>query len=311
MEYGIQVWCDFETVLDVARFAEEHALAAVAVVDHYLMSEDEEKAKTSPALDVFALLAGLARETQEIELSTQVSPVTFRHPAVMAKLAVTIDALSGGRFKLGVGAGWLEREHEVFGIDFPAVGERFDMLEEALGYLRAAFDPSHPGYQGEIFRLEDFPLAPTPERRIPLAVGGGGPYRLPRLAGTFADEFNIVETGLEGRRVRIERAYRAAEQAGRDPSEILVSGTRSIYGADNQQERDELVRRLAHEEGLEVERVEEMIVEQDLPVGTWEYVLEKLAEHEAIGIERIYLAYGWEVEWSREEAETVINRISS
>lgn len=310
MEYGVQIWGDFERVLDVSRFAEEHSLAAVAVVDHYLMSEDEEKAKTNPALDVFALLAGLARETEGLELSTQVSPVTFRHPAVMAKLAVTIDALSGGRFKLGVGAGWHRREHEVFGIDFPDTGERFDMLEEALGYLSAAFDPGHPGYQGEIFRLEDFPLASTPARRLPLAVGGGGPHRLPRLAGTFADEFNIVETGLEGRRVRIERAYRAADQAGRDPSEILISGSRPIHGADNQLERDEVVKRVAYENGLEVGRLEELIVEQDLPIGTWDYVLDKLAEHEAIGIERIYLAYGWEAEWDREEAESVMARIS-
>lgn len=310
VEYGVQAWGDFETVLDVARFAEEHSLAAVAVVDHYLMSEDEETAKTNPALDVFALLAGLARETKEIELSTQVSPVTFRHPAVMAKLAVTADVLSGGRFKLGVGAGWYEREHEVFGIDFPDIGERFDMLEEALAYLRAAFDPDHPGFKGEIFQLEVFPLAPTPERRIPLTVGGGGPYRLPRLAGTFADEFNIMGTGLDGRRVRMERAYRSAEQAGRDPSEILISGSRPIHGADNQSERDEVVRRVAHQNGLEVERLEDLIVEQDLPIGTWDYVIDKLAEHEAIGIERIYLAYGWETEWNRAEAEAVIARIT-
>lgn len=310
MEYGVQVWGDFETVLDATLFAEEHSLAAVAVVDHYLMSEDEETAKTNPALDVFALLAGLARETEEVELSTQVSPVTFRHPAVMAKLAVTVDALSGGRFKLGVGAGWHEREHEVFGIDFPDTSARFDMLEEALGYLRAAFDPDHPGYRGEIFQLEEFPLAPTPERRIPLAVGGGGPHRLPRLAGTFADEFNIVETGLEGRKVRIERTYRAAEQAGRDPSQILITGTRPIHGADNQVERHEVVRRIAHENGVEVHHLEDLIVEQDLPIGTWDFVLEKLAEHEAIGLGRIYLAYGWEALWSRDEAEEVLARIS-
>lgn len=310
MEFGVQIWGDYETVSDAADFAEKNSLAAVAVVDHYLMSEDEEKAKTTPALDSLLLLAGLARETERVELSTQVSPITFRHPAVMAKSAVTLDAMSGGRFKLGLGAGWHEREHQVFGLDFPSTPERFDMLEEGLGYLRAALDPHNPGFIGEIFQLEDFPLAPTPKSRIPMAVGGGGPHRLPRLAGTFADEFNIVETDLEGRRVRIERARRAAEAAGRDPTEILISGTRTILGADNQAERDQLVRRLGEETGIASERLERLIIDQDLPIGTWDYVQEKLAEHEQIGIERIYLEYGWEVEWKRDEAEQVLEKLS-
>ncbi len=311
VEYGVQVWGNYETVLDAARFAEEHSLAAVGIVDHYLMSEDVEEAKTRPALDVFLLLAALARETETIELSTQVSPVTFRHPAVMAKSAVTLDALSGGRFKLGIGAGWFDWEHEVFGIPFPSTGERFDMLEEALGYLQAAFDPSHPGYEGGIFSLEDFPLAPEPIRRIPLLVGGGGPHRLPRLAGTYADEYHIGGVDLEGRRLRIERARRAAGRAGRDPDRILISGTRTILGAENQAELDHLVGQAAADFGLSRRELGEIIVDQDLPIGTWDYVEDKLAEHEAIGIERIYLEYGWETEWKREQAEQVVSRLGN
>lgn len=306
----MQIWGDYETVLDAARFAEEHSLAAVGIVDHYLMSEDVDRAKSRPALDVFLLLAALARETETIELTTQVSPVTFRHPAVMAKSAATLDALSGGRFKLGVGAGWFDWEHQVFGIPFPPTGERFDMLEEALGYLRAAFDPEHPGFRGKIYSLEGFPLAPTPERRIPLSTGGGGPHRLPRLAGTYADEFNIVETDLEGRRVRIERARVAAEKAGRNPDNLLISGSRIILGADNQAERDELVGLTAAQYGLDRSELEQLILDQDLPIGTWDYVEEKLAEHEAIGIERIYLEYGWETEWNRTQAEQVISTLA-
>lgn len=309
MEYGVQIWGDYETVLDGARFAEEHSLAAVGIVDHYLMSEDVGEAQTRPALDVFLLMAALARETDTVELTTQVSPVTFRHPAVMAKSAVTLDALSGGRFKLGVGAGWFDREHRVFGIPFPSTGKRFDMLEEALGYLHAALDPEHPGFQGEIYSLEDFPLAPTPENRIPLAVGGGGPHRLPRLAGTYADEFNIVGTDLEGRRVRIERARIAAEKAGRDPDTLLISGSRIILGVDNRAERAELVRRTAADYAVDQSDLEQMIVDQDIPIGTWDYVEEKLAEHEAIGIKRIYLEYGWETEWKRDQAEQVMSRL--
>ncbi|MGB7859690.1 MAG: LLM class flavin-dependent oxidoreductase, partial [Acidimicrobiia bacterium] len=137
MEFGVFMAYGYDSVLEAARLAEKWAFSSVTVPDHYLMSYDMETGWDLPAYDALVQLGGLARETSSIEIGTLVTPITFRHPAVLAKSAVTLDELSGGRFKLGLGVGWMDEEHSVFGIPYPPVGERFDMLEEILGYLRA------------------------------------------------------------------------------------------------------------------------------------------------------------------------------
>jgi alkanesulfonate monooxygenase len=191
MDYALQVSGPYHRLLDAAAFAKDRGLVALALPDHYLMALSDEAAMTSPAPDAFIQLGGLARDTADIELVMLVSPITFRHPAVLAKMAITLDRMSHGRFTLGVGTGWMDREHEVFGFDYPDMKERFARLEEALAYISAAFDPEAPGYTGEYFQLEPFPLAPEPLDKIPLLVGGTGRHKTPRLAGMYADEFNV------------------------------------------------------------------------------------------------------------------------
>ena len=119
MEFGLQMAHPYESVIDAAQLAEKWGLAAVKVADHYLMSCDMETSWDLPAYDALVQLAGLSRETSRIEIGTLVTPITFRHPAVMAKSAVTLDEMSGGRFKLGLGVGWMDEEHSVFGIPYP------------------------------------------------------------------------------------------------------------------------------------------------------------------------------------------------
>ncbi len=117
MDFALQSSGTYDDVLAAARWAEDRGLAAFALPDHYLMALSEEAAKSTPAPDALIQMAGLARDTESIELVVLVSPITFRHPAVLAKTAITIDRMSGGRFVLGLGTGWMDREHEVFGFD--------------------------------------------------------------------------------------------------------------------------------------------------------------------------------------------------
>ncbi len=170
MDIAIQAGGTFEELRTTARWAELLGLSTLAVADHYLLSLGDDFG-TVPAFDALSQLAALAVETDHIGLAVLVSPITFRHPAVLAKTAVTIDHLSGGRFALGVGTGWLEREHEVFGLGFPETGERFAMLEDALGYLRAFLDPDHPGHDGRWFSLEAVPSRASAD--WPVADRGG------------------------------------------------------------------------------------------------------------------------------------------
>ena len=286
LEYGLQASGPYQRLLDAARLVNERGLVALALPDHYLMGLTEEKAAEVPAPDALIQLGGFARETKGMELVVLVAPITFRHPAVLAKTAVTLDRMSGGRFTLGVGAGWLDREHEVFGIPYPARGERFNMLEEALAYLYAAFDPDHPGYQGERYQLEDFPLSPMSDRRIPLLVGGVGEHRTPRLAGTFADEFNVYPGPHFSE--RIKRCKDAAVAAGRDPEQILISSAGQVIARETAEEFDEYLNDNAVERGMTRGELDEYFAARRPPQGTFEQVRNLLDDYAEMGMQRFY-----------------------
>ncbi len=286
MEYALQVAGTYSHLLEAALFASQRGLVALALPDHYLLALDEEEAGTTAAPDAFVQFGGLARETDGLDLVMLVSPITFRHPAVLAKMAVTLSNMSGGRFTLGVGTGWMDREHEVFGFDYPDISERFERLDEALGYLTAAFNPEFPGYQGKRFQLEAFPLAPMPDTKIPLLVGGTGRSKTPRLAGTYADEFNIYPGPDMAK--RIQRFREAAVAAGRDPNAIRLSSSGQVVAAATRSEFEERMNADAARAGLSREELDAHYEKRQSPRGTYDQVNEQLERFHELGITRFY-----------------------
>jgi alkanesulfonate monooxygenase SsuD/methylene tetrahydromethanopterin reductase-like flavin-dependent oxidoreductase (luciferase family) len=286
LEYALQVAGPYQRLLDAVDLVKERGMVALALPDHYLMALTEEEAAKAEAPDALIQLGGLARETTDIELVVLVAPITFRHPAVLAKTAVTLDRMSGGRFTLGVGTGWMDREHEVFGIPYPDRKERFAMLEEALAYLYAAFDPDHPGYQGERYQLEDFPLSPMSDRRVPLLVGGTGEYKTPRLAGTYADEFNVYPGPNYAE--RIQRCKDAAVAAGRDPEAILISSAGQVIAKETEEEFETYLDEVAIERGMTRDELDAYFASRRPPQGTYEQVRNILDDYAEMGMQRFY-----------------------
>ncbi len=287
MEFAIQVSGAWDDVLAAARYAEGKGLPALALPDHYLMARDEDKAKTTPAPDGLIQLAGLARETERLELVVLVAPITFRHPAVLAKTAATIDEMSGGRFTLGIGTGWMDREHEVFGLPYPPIGERFEMMEEALAYVRATFDEKATGFQGKHYQLEPFPITPRPNGTVKLLVGGTGARKTPYLAGTYADEFNVYPG--PDLTERIARFRNAAVEAGRDPDRILLSSAGQVVAAATEEGVEERLDEIALEVNVDREKLAEGYRRRRTPIGTYEQVKDQLAAMAEAGVSRFYL----------------------
>lgn len=288
MEFALQTSGSYNEVLSAARWAEAHGLAAFAVPDHYLRAGGDQ-ADQVPASDALIQLGGLARETTTIPLVMLVSPITFRHPAVYLKSAVTIDEMSGGRFTFGLGTGWMEQEHEIFGIEFFERAQRFDLLEEAFAYLQAGLMEDNPGFNGEHYNLQSFNALPRPTGRLPLLIGGVGKSKTPRLAGRFADEFNVYPSDLDGMRERIDRARKAAVEAGRDPDAILLSSAGQVQTAPTEAEYRDLLGEVAGEAGISVEELEAAYEMRGTPRGTHEQVAEMMAGYASVGIERFYL----------------------
>jgi alkanesulfonate monooxygenase SsuD/methylene tetrahydromethanopterin reductase-like flavin-dependent oxidoreductase (luciferase family) len=300
MEFAWQTNGDYESVLAAALWAERQGLVSVGLPDHYLTSLGD-GAGASPAFDAFPHLAGLARETETIELGVYVSPITFRHPAVLLKMAVTIDHMSGGRFSLGVGTGWLDREHEIFGIPYPERRIRFEMLEDALGYLRAALTSGPVGHNGEFYELEKVAVAPDPVGPMRLVVGGVGNVKTPRLAGTYADEYNVYPGTEEEFAGRVERAKAAAATAGRDPDVILFSSAGAVLTAPTEAEYREKSAEAAASSGVTPEELEAHFNSRSTPRGSYEQVAETLAMMAAHGVTRFYLQRGAEFDEAEEE----------
>ena len=200
----------YDDQLRLARHAEAAGFDGFLRADHY-QSMGEDPGLPGPT-DAWVTLAGLARETSRIRLGTLVNSATFRLPGPLAIMVAQVDAMSGGRVELGMGAGWLEREHSSYGIPFPPLGERFDRLAEQLAIvtgLWATPDGETYSFDGKHYRLLDAPALPKPVQRPgpPVIVGGRGPRRTPELAARFADEFNmpfktVAETTAAFERVR-------------------------------------------------------------------------------------------------------------
>lgn len=282
---GLLTTGSYEQVLAAASWADRRGLVNFAIPDHYL----DESPASLPTLDAFTVLGGLARETRSIELAVIVSPITFRHPAVLAKSAITIDRMSGGRFLLGVGTGWFEREHTVLGLDFPPLAERYGLLEDALGYLRAALAADPRAYTGRLHQLERHPLQLPPSRRVPLVVGGSGPSKTPRLAGMYADELNLHSTSITGIGTRIAGAREAAARSGRDPDELRISYSSAVVaGATGRAYRTRLGRAAA-QKGMEAAGYEALLAERHTLHGTYARVASRLGRLQELGVNRFYI----------------------
>ncbi|MEX1038883.1 MAG: LLM class flavin-dependent oxidoreductase [Acidimicrobiia bacterium] len=284
MQFAIQVRNEYDYVLRSARWAEENGLTAIALPDHYMLRGSD---PDLPGYDHLTHIAALARDTINLELVCLVAPVTFRHPAVLYKMGVTIDELSGGRFTLGVGTGWLEEEFTMYGLPYPERAERFEMLEEAMEYLRAAITPGAHGFEGKHFQLAEFDPHPHPEN-FRLLIGGGGKVKTPRIAGRFADEFNIYACLPDLYKEKADTARHHATEAGRDPESILFSTASPALAAKKESDYRKLLDKFAELTGQSTEHIEEVYAERGYPHGSGSRPAEMLAALEEAGCQRFY-----------------------
>jgi F420-dependent oxidoreductase-like protein len=226
-----QQGASYDDLLAVAQASESLGFDAFFRSDHYL-AMGEADGLPGPS-DAWVTLAGIARETTTIRLGTLLTAATFRLPGPLAITVAGVDAMSGGRVELGLGAGWFDSEHTAYGIPFPPLGERFERLEEQLAVITGLWgtpDGERFSFDGAHYQLAESPALPKPVQQPgpPIIVGGGGAVRTPRLAARFGSEFNMPFSSLEDTGHQYERVADACRSAGRDPSSMVLSAAQIV-----------------------------------------------------------------------------------
>ncbi|HLB19099.1 MAG TPA: TIGR03560 family F420-dependent LLM class oxidoreductase [Gaiellaceae bacterium] len=268
----------------LASACEEHGVEALFRSDHYISWFDESRR----VLDAWATMAGLAAHTTKLELGTLVSPVTFRHPSVLARCAATADEISDGRVTLGMGAGWQAREHEAYGFEFGTVRERVARFGEQLEIVHDLFHQDRVDFEGTYYKLADAPGLGRPD--LPILVGGSAKPGTARPAVRFADEYNALFGTLDEVRERKQLLDEACEGDGRDPATLRYSLMAPCVIGRTEREVLASARRIGARFGRDPEDVLERY-RQHGPVGTIAEAVDRLKQIEELGYDRVMLQH--------------------
>jgi F420-dependent oxidoreductase-like protein len=282
--------------LAIARRAESVGFEALFRSDHYESFPGE---SGNPTTDAWAVLAGLARETTTLRLGTLVSPSTFRTPGNLAKVAITVDEMAGGRIEVGVGAGWHAHEHEAHGFPFPPMDERAERLEETLEILHGLWEgPDGWSFEGTHFTVKDALFRPKPGSvagrdggRPNLITGGGGTPRGYRIAARYADEFNLSSSSPDEAIAKFALLDAACRAIGREPATITHSVMAGVLIGRDTAELEHRSAALSAVFGDESAAFDEWLNKRTPRwiYGSPEEARERVAEFAAAGAERLML----------------------
>jgi F420-dependent oxidoreductase-like protein len=220
----------YADVLALARHVEQTGWDGFWWADHFMA---DGKDTSGPWQESWTILSALAASVPRLRFGPLVMGNTYRHPTVLAKMAATLDHVSGGRVVLGLGAGWQENEHRAYGIPFYTLGERLARLDEACQVIKSLFASERTTFDGKYYQLTDAPLAPKPvQRPLPLLVGGGGEKKTLRIAARHADEWNVWgDVATLRRKMGILDGY--CRELGRDPRQIRRSAVALLFLNDD------------------------------------------------------------------------------
>jgi F420-dependent oxidoreductase-like protein len=229
----------------VGAAAEESGATWLSFMDHFFQIEPVGLPPESNMLEGYTTLGYLAAHTSSVALGLLVTGVTYRHPGLLAKIVTTLDVLSGGRAVLGIGAAWFEREHRGLGVPFPALGERFERLEETLQICNQMWDPHDNGpFEGKYYQLAETLCSPQPINRPKVLIGGSGEQKTLRLVAQYGDACNLLNASPEDVEHKLGVLRRHCDDVGRDYDEIrktiLVNKPRATP-----ENLDEFVRHMA------------------------------------------------------------------
>lgn len=288
IRFGFQIsqekvdWSELE---DACLRIEEMGLDSVWTHDHFIPCHTGPTME-GPCLENWAVLAALAAKTKRIRLGSLVSSVTFRHPAVLAKMATTVDIISGGRLEFSLGAGWCTEEHNAYGIPFYTMRERLDRLGEAAELIKMLWTSQGScNFYGKYYQLKDAPFDPKPLQKPhpPIIIGGQGEKRTLRIAALWADAVSLYGTPeLVRHKASVLRQH--CEAVGRDPQEIEIALTTRLIPPQHRSDLERYITFSSRFNGITLEEAEQWML-----TGNLDQVRDRVRQYVKAGATHIVL----------------------
>jgi len=288
MRFGAAFWIqrtDWPSLRDACLAVERAGWDSLFLDDHLLADEGD---PDDPKLEGWSTLSAVAAVTDRVRLGLLVSANTFRNPGLTAKLATTLDHVSGGRAILGLGGGWFEREHEAFGIDFGSgFGERLDRLDESVGLIRRLLDGETVTHEGRFYEMRDALCRPRPiQPRLPILIGGSGPRKTLRTTAAYADLWNAYgQPDAIATHDAILRGH--CQDLGRDEREIARTVTQDAVVRDTTEAALAVYEELAAIHGLEEKTGSDSGARYVLLAGPPADIAKRLRAYEAVGVDEV------------------------
>lgn len=258
----------FNDVLELARHVESTGWDGLWYADHFMPNAED---TSTPWPEAWITLAALA-QVPRLRLGTLVTGNTYRHPAVLAKMAATLDHISDGRVVLGIGSGWQENEHKQYGIPFYTVSERLKRLDEACQVIKSLFSETKSNFNGKYYQLADASLEPKPvQSPLPLLIGGGGEQVTLKITAKYADEWNVWGT-VETLRHKMAVLDQHCADIGRDPKSIKRTAVALLF--------------MSEDNGF-LEKMRSAELQQAAIIGTPAEVKEIVADYAAAGVDEL------------------------
>jgi F420-dependent oxidoreductase-like protein len=286
MRFGIQTGPQRVTwpeLVDVWQLADGLGFDTAWTFDHFFPIQAD---PTGPQFEGWIALTALAMKTEHVRVGTLVTGITYRHPAVLAKMGASLDVITGGRLEMGVGAAWFELEHQAYGIQFPPTAERIRRLDEACEIIKRLWTQPVTDFEGQYYRLQQAYCEPKPVQtpRPPLMIGGGGEQLTLRVVAKHADEWNLFGSPEDFRR-KIAILEEHCRSVGRDPASIEKSAAAPLALTMDRSQVDPLIADIASRR-----RADPQQLKPGMLWGTPDDIIRQVEAYYDVGVRHIILS---------------------
>jgi probable F420-dependent oxidoreductase len=286
LEFGVRLknYGSWTETKEAAIAAEKNGFTSIWLNDHLLPPAGP---LDVPFREAWTSLSALGAITQSAQLGTLVACNSFRNPALLAKMASTLDTITGGRVILGIGAGWHKPEYDAHGFAYPTIGERMARLEESVRIIRTMLQEGKATFNGKYYTVKDAPSIPVPKHKVPVWIGGGGP-RLVRMAARLADGWNCYRLSLEEFKTRRRNFEQERRRARRDSEEVTVSFVTDGMVSFSNSDVERLIEAAAFERGQTKDRYK---VLDSVIVGNSSQAVKRTRDLQEAGVSHLILNF--------------------